>query len=147
MLSVKLYAPDISSQWRIVFEISSLNIICHAYTYKYEVLQTIIKIESGEGDSKLVNIKEDAVGILQLRKIYVNEVNRISNKKFSYKDRFDENKSIEMFFILNDRYNPSYNIDTVAHCHNAGVYNIHKRWKYTKTYRKRANQIYKTLKL
>lgn len=112
--------------------------------HKIAVLNAIIAVESGTIGSKAFNKKENAAGILQIRPIYVKEVNKYSDIKFTLADRFDAKKSIQMFFILNDTLNPEYDLDYTAHCHNAGYYNISKRYHKTLTYRKKVQDEYKT---
>lgn len=144
LISYNLYAPSIDFRQRRVWELNSIDINVYSLSHKTKVLITIIEQESG-GDSLAYNKQEDAVSILQLRKVYVDEVNRISHKKFTYKDRWDINKSIEMFYIINDKYNPTYNLELAAHIHNAGAFKIKERWKYTKEYRKQIREIYDKL--
>lgn len=119
------------------------EIIKKELTHKEKVLLSIIQVESG-GDSVAYNKLEDAIGILQLRKIYVKQANRISNKKYAYNDRWNKDKSIEIFKIIMDSMCPSYNLDTVAMIHNSG--NI-SRYNYyiTTVYRNKVKEIFKTL--
>ena len=60
----------------------------------------IIQVESG-GDTLAHNIKEDAVGVLQIRPIMVAEVNRLIGKdSFTLSDRWSVHKSISMFNVI-----------------------------------------------
>jgi hypothetical protein len=66
-------------------------------------------VESRNNDSAHA-IGEDAVGVLQIRKVMVDDVNRILkrkgiNKTYTYNERWDRSKSIEMFHIFVDYYN------------------------------------------
>ena len=66
-----------------------------------EILLIIIPLLMGvesNYDVNAINISENAVGILQIRPILVDDVNRIINKDyhFKYKDRYDVQKSVEM---------------------------------------------------
>jgi hypothetical protein len=110
--------------------------------HKIAVLNAIITVESGTLGSKAFNKKENAAGILQIRPIYVKEVNKYSDIHFTLADRFDVEKSIQMFFILNDTLNPEYDLSRTSHCHNAGYYNITKRYHHTLTYRKKVQNEY-----
>lgn len=77
----------------------------------------IIDIES-DGNSKTVSNK-NAVGILQITPIYVEEVNRIqSYSYYTLNDRYDINKSLEMFEITNFYKNPDRNINLAIKIHN-----------------------------
>ena len=83
------------------------------------VLSAIIQVESG-GNPNAHAKGEDAVGILQIRKCMVDDINRIlKSKTYSYEDRWCEEKSIEMFDIFCEHYN----LDTaeeMARCWNGG---------------------------
>lgn len=102
--------------------------------YKENLIKAIILQESG-GKSNAYNKSEDAVGILQLRRIYVDEANRLSHSNFTYEDRWSVDKSIEIFTIIMNHWNPTYDIDTVAMVHNSGGISDYK-WNITKSYRK-----------
>ena len=67
------------------------------------VIQAIILLESG-GDPLAVNKAEGAYGILQIRKIYVEDVNRIAGTTFTHEDAFNEEKAMKMFVIYNLHY-------------------------------------------
>ncbi len=74
-----------------------------------DVLDAIIEVESNGNDSAY-RASEDAVGCLQIRQTMVDDVNRILTKKdktirYSYEDRWNREKSIEMFTIVCDYYN------------------------------------------
>ena len=60
----------------------------------------------------------DDVGILQIRPIYVEEVNRVCGTEYDHKDAFDVGKSLEMFVALQDYYNPGRDLDTAIRLHN-----------------------------
>jgi hypothetical protein len=87
------------------------------------LLSAIIEVESSDNDSAY-NGKEDAVGCLQIRRCMVDDVNRILKKqnkesRFYYQDRWNRNKSIQMF----DVYCSYYNLNTaqeIARCWNGG---------------------------
>lgn len=110
---------------------------------KSKILSSIIQHES-RGNEKAINRGEDAVGILQIRKIYVDECNRISGKRFSYSDRWSAEKSIEMFHIIMDYYAPDYDVDKVCMMHNAGKIS-HRSMRITKQYRADVMKIYNQL--
>ena len=79
-----------------------------------DLMNAIIHIES-RGNPNAHNKNGDCVGILQITKICVRECNRILkmkgvDKTYSYADRWDKEKSIEMFYLLQDHYNPEHNI-------------------------------------
>jgi hypothetical protein len=73
-----------------------------------DIMNAIIQVES-RGNPKAHAQGEDAVGILQIRKCMVDDVNRIlkrqgSDFRYTYNDRWDENKSYEMFNIFCNYY-------------------------------------------
>ena len=93
--------------------------------YRYETppedweafTKALIYVES-KGDSLAVGSKDD-VGVLQLRKIYVDEVNRIlGDSVFSYHDRYSKKKSIMMFNVMQDYYNKDKNLHYALKLHN-----------------------------
>jgi len=96
------------------------------YYFKYEfenLLDAIINVESSDNDSAY-HKGEDAVGCLQIRQTMVNDVNRIlkrqgGDKRFTYFDRWNRNKSIEMFNIYVDHYNLT-TAEEIARCWNGG---------------------------
>jgi soluble lytic murein transglycosylase-like protein len=64
------------------------------------LIEAIIQVESG-GDTLAYNLKEDAVGCLQIRPIMVREVNRLLGKdSFTLSDRWSKVKSIQMFNVI-----------------------------------------------
>lgn len=69
---------------------------------KNNLIDAIIYVES-RGNTKAHNIKEDAVGCLQIRPIMLREVNRLLGfNKYKLSDRWSKAKSIEMFNVIKD---------------------------------------------
>lgn len=66
--------------------------------------------ESPEGDR----------GILQLRAVYVAEVNRLSGSHYTPEDAFDAAKSLAMFDTMQRHKNPSGDIEAAIRWHNKG---------------------------
>ena len=88
-----------------------------------ELINAIISIESSGRDSAY-NVSEDAVGCLQIRQCMVDDINRIlkrqnSSLSYTYEDRWNRNKSIEMFNIFVDYYNLT-SPEEIARCWNGG---------------------------
>ena len=102
---------------------------------KNDIITTIIKIES-RGNINAFNKKEDACGILQIRPVMVREVNRISGKSYKLNDRWCWEKSIEMFIIFQNKYNPEWNEEKAARIWNGGQRGMRKKStdKYYKKY-------------
>jgi hypothetical protein len=89
--------------------------------HKENVLQKIIHIES-KGNPTAVGDKGTAVGLLQIRPIMIDEINRLlGEQKFSLEDRWDSLKSIEMFYTFNEIVNPDWNEELVARRWNGGI--------------------------
>ena len=91
--------------------------------------------DSAIGDKHLVG--NEAVGALQIRPIMVKEVNRILkiqkiNKRFTLKDRFERDKSIEMFYIWKNYHHKDSDYETIARNWNGGPkgYKLNRTVKY-----------------
>lgn len=57
-------------------------------------------------------------GVMQLREIYVAEVNRLYGTGYTIEDAFDIAKTLEMFDLLQDYYNPEHDIEKAIYYHN-----------------------------
>ena len=89
-----------------------------------DILSALIYVESRGLDSAY-NSSEDAVGCLQIRPIMVREVNRILHKtgkeeRFEMKDRWDREKSLEMFHIWREYHHPNSTDEVIARNWNGG---------------------------
>ena len=87
------------------------------------VMNAIMQVESS-GNDKAYNAKEDAVGCLQIRRCMVDDVNRIlarkgNDKRYTYEDRWNRLKSIEMFNIFCSYYGLG-SAEEMARCWNGG---------------------------
>lgn len=76
--------------------------------YDWEIFtQALIWVES-KGDSKAVG-KNNDIGVLQFTPILIEDVNRILGRDvYTLEDRLDSLKSVEMFNIIQDHYNPQH---------------------------------------
>ena len=91
------------------------------------LIEAIIVVES-QGNDKAVgdtHMSEQSIGALQIRPIMVREVNRILKLKgeedrFHLKDRYDRDKSIQMFMIWKDFYHDDSDDETIARSWNGG---------------------------
>ena len=93
------------------------------------LLSALMFVESGNNDSAHA-IGEDAVGVLQIRKTMVDDVNRILKRqgkdyKFTYDDRWLRNKSIQMFDIYCKHYGLT-TAEEIARCWNGGPRGMNK---------------------
>lgn len=82
----------------------------------------MISVESG-GNECAYNAREQAAGCLQIRPVMVAEANRLGID-FTLADRWDCEKSVQLFFNLNavkNRWNP----ERMARCWNGGGNGLH----------------------
>lgn len=94
-----------------------------------DIINALIQIESSGNDSAH-HVLEDAVGALQIRRTMVRDVNRILKRQgsiemYKLKDRWDRQKSIEMFNIYRNHYNLN-TPEKMARCWNGGPKGIYK---------------------
>ncbi|MDR1119445.1 MAG: lytic transglycosylase domain-containing protein [Dysgonamonadaceae bacterium] len=77
----------------------------------------LIEVES-ENNPNAVGTLNDG-GVLQITPIYIKEANRVqSDAVYTLDDRFDIQKSLEMFRAINDFHNPELNIEKAISIHN-----------------------------
>lgn len=84
-----------------------------------ELLDAIEQVESGGNPNPIG--KNGEIGSFQIKKIYVDDCNRLltlqgSKKRFTYKDRWDRDKSREMTAIVIQHYGKDF--ETMARAHN-----------------------------
>jgi hypothetical protein len=98
-----------------------------------KLIKAIIHVESkGNPNAK----GGSSVGILQITPVCVSQCNIIlkrqgKNKKFTLADRKDRNKSIEMFNIIQNEYNPEHLIEKAIRMWNGGPnYSVRKTERY-----------------
>lgn len=82
------------------------------------LIKAISAVESSN-NPKAVNGQH--AGLLQISPVCVKECNNIvGRKKYTNRDRFNPVKSIEMFNLIQSRYNPERNIEKAARLWNGG---------------------------
>lgn len=64
---------------------------------------------------------KNAIGPFQITPIYVKEINRLYNTNFTFEDAWSLDKSLTMFNLMNDHYNPTKDIDKAIKLHNPGA--------------------------
>lgn len=91
------------------------------------LIEALIMVESMGNDSAIgdVHMGEPSVGVLQIRPIMIREVNRIlklkrSDYKFKRKDRFNREKSIEMFMIWYEFHHKDSDYEKISRNWNGG---------------------------
>ena len=90
---------------------------CNAPTFE-NLLDAIEQVESGGKNA--VGDGGKAFGAYQIHKIYVDDVNRISKKNYSYADRNCKKKSREMVTIYLKHYGKGKSLIDMARIHNGG---------------------------
>lgn len=73
-----------------------------------DVIKVIMYIES-KNNANAVSRDGQCVGIMQIKKVVVDDCNQYLKfkgikKSFNYNDRFDKDKSVEMFLLVQERY-------------------------------------------
>lgn len=108
--------------------------------------QTLIKaisaVESGH-NPRAVNGQH--AGLLQISPVCVRECNNIAGyKKYTYNDRYSPEKSIEMFNLIQSKYNPEKNLEKAARLWNGGPGGVKYPGR-TNRYWKKVSQVYERL--
>lgn len=93
-----------------------------------DLINALIRVESRGNDSAIGDrhlVGNEAVGALQIRPIMVREVNRIlklkkSDNRFKLSDRFDREKTIEMFLVWKNHHHPEGDFEKIARNWNGG---------------------------
>ena len=93
-----------------------------------DLVTALIHVESRGNDSAIGDrhlVGNEAIGVLQIRPIMVREVNRIlkiqkNDKRFTLKDRFEREKSIEMFYIWKNYHHKDSEPEIIARNWNGG---------------------------
>lgn len=97
------------------------------------VIEALIQVES-KGNSKAQH--GASVGVLQITPVLVAECNNIlrrrkSNKRYKLSDRWNKQKSIEMFLLFQSWFNPLRNVEQAIRSWNGGMhYSIQRTQRY-----------------
>ena len=149
---IGLLCTSVNSPEQKLYEIERLPIEQIKIEHKNEIkpivrdledlIEAMVWVES-KGNPKAFAKREDAAGVLQIRPIMVNEVNRILNIKkddrfYTLDDRWNEKKSIEMFYVFVDYYHKDSSYEEIARCWNGGPKGLQK--KQTKRYWKKVQK-------
>jgi hypothetical protein len=79
--------------------------------------------------------QEAAEGVLQIRKPFIDNINKVCGTHYKYSDRLSFEKSIEMFIKYQEHYNPERNLEVAAKIWNGGQncdlksHNVCEYWK------------------
>src|SRR6056300_1361736 len=111
-----------------------------------DLVSALILVESRGNDSAIGDrhiVGGEAVGALQIRPIMVREVNRIlkiqkSDKRFKLSDRYDREKTIEMFYIWKNFHHKDSDFEKIARNWNGGPkgYKNSRTLKYWSKYKR-----------
>ena len=109
------------------------------------VIEAIAMVES-EGNPKRVSRNGLYVGYLQISEILVRECNRIAGyKKYTYADRYDKQKSINMFIDYQEVHNKTGNMEKAIRLWNSGDVNCMMRKARTEGYYKKVMSKYTSM--
>lgn len=80
-------------------------------------LEALMFVESKHNPLAIGTLND--AGVLQITPVYMTEANRIlGHNRFTLSDRYNKKKSIEMFNIVNDFYNPERDLHLALKIHN-----------------------------
>lgn len=106
------------------------------------VINAIAMVES-QGQPNVVSKNGLYVGYLQISEILVRECNRIVGyKKYTYADRYDKQKSMDMFIDYQEHYNPDGNMERAIRLWNSGDLKCMTRKARTEGYYQRVMKKY-----
>lgn len=101
------------------------------------VADAIAQVES-EGRADLVSRNGQYVGYLQISKVLVRQCNQILGKKaYTYDDRYDKQKSIEMFIVYQEHFNKEGNMEKAIRLWSSGDTRCMNRKRATEGYYRR----------
>lgn len=89
-----------------------------------QVVNAIIKVES-RGNTKAFNPNGNCAGILQITPGLVKQCNiwlkaEKSTKRYTLADRYNKEKSLEMFYMVQSHYNPKGDVERAIRLWNGG---------------------------
>lgn len=118
-----------------VFLVAFVTCSTFCMAQKPDLSRLITAIATVESQLNEKAVSKDCVGYLQIRPIVVQECNNIlkqrnSAKRYTLSDRLNKKKSIEMFYLIQEKFNPSYNVEKALCIWNAGPYSKKKPTKY-----------------
>lgn len=105
---------------------------------KHKLVEAFIQVES-EGNNRAVNKDSGATGCLQLTNTMILEANRlIGRNKYKLSDRTSRRKSIEIFHVIMQHKNPTYDIHLAAK-----IWNPRSKLSYHTAIEKKYNELIK----
>lgn len=120
---------------KTVILVALLNCSTFCMAQKQDLNRLITAIATVESELNEKAVSSDCIGYLQIRPLLVKECNDIlkkkdSKKRYTLNDRFSKKKSIEMFYLIQEKFNPSHNIERALWVWNAGPYAKKRPTKY-----------------
>lgn len=113
---------------------------------KWQTVMHAIELVESEGRADAVSANGKYVGCLQISEILVRQCNQIAGcRRFSYNDRYDRQKSHDMFILFQEFFNPEGNIEKAIRLWNSGDPQCMKRKARTEAYYKRVMARYRQL--
>ena len=126
---------ELNKTLKRVLLVALLNCSTFCMAQKQDLNRLITAIATVESELNEKAVSSDCVGYLQIRPLLVKECNDIlkkkdSKKRYTLNDRFSKKKSIEMFYLIQEKFNPSHNIERALWVWNAGPYAKKRPTKY-----------------
>jgi hypothetical protein len=88
---------------------------------RQNLIIAVLSYQESTNNANALNVKENAVGILQIRPIMIKEVNLlVGHKKYTLEDRWDPEKSIEIFKDFQNKVNPEWDEELACKKWNGG---------------------------
>lgn len=116
LLSIFKVADSIKYNTDTIYKIDEVTITISKWDL---LINQIIQVESN-GNNNAIGDNGRAIGCMQIHTIMVDEVNRISGLMYTYNDRYSQTKSIEMFNIYQEYWNPYKDLITALQIWNGG---------------------------
>lgn len=128
----------------LIVALLGCSTFCMAQKQDFNRLVTAIATVESNLNEKVVS--GDCVGYLQIRPVLVKECNNIlkqrkSDKRFKNSDRLSKEKSIEMFHLIQEKYNPTYDVKRAICIWNAGPHSKRIPKKYLAKVMKAYNKL------
>ena len=110
----------------LLFMFSFVSLFSNASneTYWNQVINAIIQVESS-GNPNAISPGGKYVGIMQIGTVVVDDCNEYLqlkkiNKRYEYNDRYNVQKSKEMFILIQKRYNKEKDVEKAVRIWNGG---------------------------
>lgn len=119
LISTVKLTDSIKFNSNTVYKIDEISVIVSRWDL---LIKQIIKVESANNHPNYqIGDGGKAIGPMQIHKIMVDECNRLQDSiNYTYKDRWDLNKSINIFNIYQDYWNPEHDLELALSLWNGG---------------------------